>query len=69
MLYTDEQKKQFANIVNQLKEMQIDGESTQELLKEIGQEEQMLQQLMMSQDINTVNYIYLERCDLESQNK
>ena len=43
----------------------IDGETTQQLLENIGMEGQMLRQLIMSQPINEVKYLIEEREDLE----
>ena len=42
-----------------------DGEQTQALLKELGMEEQMLRQLIMSMPFGQVKALYLERRDLE----
>ena len=43
----------------------IDGETTQQLLENIGMEGQMLRQLIMSQPIDEVKYLIEEREDLE----
>lgn len=65
MLYTKEQKKIFKKAVKNLRSIEIDGESTQNLLQEIGHEEQMLRQLMMSMPMNLVNDYYDERLEYE----
>jgi hypothetical protein len=41
----------------------------QYILENVGMEDQMLRQLMMSQPIDEVNYMFLERTILENINK
>jgi hypothetical protein len=47
----------------------IDGETMQYILKELGMEDQMLKQLVMSQPIEEVRYMFEEREELEEFNK
>lgn len=65
MLYNERQEKIFKKVVKKLTYIEIDGESTQHLLQKIGQEEQMLRQLMMSMPMNLVNDYYNERLEYE----
>ena len=48
----------FESIISGLKQLDIDGESTQELIQQIGMEEQMLSQLIMSMPIDKVEYYF-----------
>jgi hypothetical protein len=43
----------------------VDGETMQYILKEVGMEDQMLRQLVMSQPIEEVRYLIEEREELE----
>tara|TARA_R110000782_G_scaffold21110_2_gene56898 strand:- start:2327 stop:3046 length:720 start_codon:yes stop_codon:yes gene_type:complete len=65
MLYDKDQKKTFKKVVKKLKEIEIDGESTQHLLQKIGHEEQMLRQLIMSMPIDDVITLFKERVEYE----
>lgn len=65
MLYNKDQKKTFKKVVKKLKKIEIDGESTQQLLQEIGHEEQMLRQLVMSMPIDVVVALFKERVEYE----
>jgi hypothetical protein len=65
MLYNKDQKKTFKKVVKKLKEIEIDGENTQQLLQEIGHEEQMLRQLVMSMPIDVVVALFKERVEYE----
>jgi hypothetical protein len=57
------------DIINKLRIIEVDGETMQYILEEVGMEDQMLRQLVMSQPIGEVNYIYEERKQLEEFNK
>jgi len=57
------------DIINKLRIIKVDGETMQYILEEVGMEDQMLRQLVMSQPIGEVNYIYEERKQLEEFNK
>jgi hypothetical protein len=43
----------------------VDGETMQYVLEQVGMRDQMLRQLMMSQPIDEVRYIFDEREELE----
>ena len=47
----------------------VDGETMQYILKEVGMDDQMLRQLVMSQPIEEVRYMFEEREELEEFNK
>ena len=51
-------------IIQQLKLMEVDGETMQYILKQVGMEDQMLSQLMMTMPIEQVEYLMEERKDL-----
>jgi len=57
------------DIINKLRIIEVDGETMQYILEEVGMEDQMLRQLIMSQPIGEVNYMYEERKQLEEFNK
>jgi hypothetical protein len=57
------------DIINKLRIIKVDGETMQYILEEVGMEDQMLRQLVMSQPIEEVNYMYEERKQLEEFNK
>ena len=52
------------SVIQQLKHMEVDGETMQYILKEVGMEWQMLRQLMLTAPIEQVEYILEERKDL-----
>jgi len=56
-------------VVSMLRHMEIDGETMQYILEEVGMEYQMLRQLVMSQPIGEINSMYEERKQLEEFNK
>jgi hypothetical protein len=56
-------------VISMLRHMEIDGETMQYILDEVGQSDQMLRQLIMSQPIDEVDYMYEERKQLEEFNK
>jgi hypothetical protein len=45
----------------------VDGETMQYILKEVGMEDQMLRQLVMSQPIEEVRYMIEEREEFEEE--
>jgi len=52
------------SVIHQLKAMDVDGETMQYILKQVGMEWQMLRQLMMTTPIEQVEYLMEERKDL-----
>lgn len=56
------------NIALQLKQMEVDGESMEYLIRKVGMEEQMLRQLMLTMPIEQVEYLMSERKELDGQN-
>ena len=56
-------------IVAMLKHIQVDGETMQYILKRVGMQDQMLRQLVMSQPIGEVEYMFEERKQFEEFNK
>lgn len=48
-------------VIDLLQQQQPDGETMQYILKSVGMEEQMLRQLMLTQPINDVEYVWEER--------
>ena len=55
------------SIIQDLKLMEVDGETMQYILKETGMEWQMLRQLILSMPIEQVKYLMEEREDLFGQ--
>jgi len=53
-------------IISDLSHIGVDGETMQYILENVGMEVQMLRQLMMSQPIDEVNYMFIERTILEN---
>jgi hypothetical protein len=56
-------------IISDLSHIGVDGETMQYILENVGMEVQMLRQLMMSQPIDEVNYMFEEKTELENINK
>ena len=54
-------------IIQQLKQMEVDGETMQYILKQIGMEDQMLRQLIMTQPLYMVYDLHNERLNLEME--
>lgn len=52
-------------VIEQLKYIEVDGETMQYILQRVGMEDQMLRQLIMSQPIEEVEYMVEERRVLE----
>ena len=59
----DQSKVQQA--IKTLHEIDLDGETMQYILKEIGMEWQMLRQLILTMPIEQVEYLMEERADLD----
>lgn len=53
-------------IINALKE--VDGETMENTIREVGMEDQMLRQLIMTMPVDQIEYLVAERKDLEGQN-
>ena len=51
-------------VIQQLKHMDVDGETMQYILKEVGMEWQMLRQLMLTAPMDHVEYLFEEKKDL-----
>ena len=68
--YVEERINQVIGILKNLtwNDNSVDGETMQYILKEVGMEDQMLRQLIMSQPIEEVNYMIEERTELENFN-
>jgi len=49
------------DIINKLQIIEVDGETMQYILEKVGMEDQMLRQLMLTQPINDVEYVWEER--------
>ena len=56
------------DIIQELKFLDVDGETMQYILKEVGMEDQMLRQLMMSQPVEEIRYMFEEREEFEDNN-
>jgi hypothetical protein len=55
------------SIIQDLSLMEVDGETMQYILEEVGMDWQMLRQLMLSMPIEQVKYLMEEREDLFGQ--
>ena len=59
------QEKEIKEVISILRdEIDLDGETMQYILKEVGMEWQMLRQLMLTMPIEQVEYLMEERKDL-----
>ena len=56
---------EIENIIKKLKFLQVDGETMQYILEQVGMQDQMLKQLIMSQPIDEVRYWFDEREEFE----
>ena len=56
-------------VIQQLKHMEVDGETMQHILKQVGMDEQMLRQLMMTMPMNQVEDLMEERKELNRLTK
>jgi hypothetical protein len=52
------------DIIEELKKMDVDGETMQYILKKTGMEDQMLRQLIMTLPLEQTEYLIEERKDL-----
>jgi hypothetical protein len=68
-IYAEERINQVIGILKNLtwKGDCVDGETMQYILKEVGMEDQMLKQLVMSQPIEEVRYMIEEREEFEEE--
>ena len=57
------------DIIKKLRTIEVDGETMQYILEKVGMQDQMLRQLVMSQPIEEVRYMFEEREELEEFNK
>ena len=57
--------KEIQEIIDMLNKIDVDGESMQHILKESGQDYQMLRQLILTMPIEQVEYLIEERKRLE----
>jgi hypothetical protein len=60
---------EIENIIKKLKFLQVDGETMEYILEQVGMHDQMLRQLVMSQPIEEVRYMIEEREELEKGNR
>ena len=56
------------DIIKWLQTNEVDGETMQNIIQEVGMEEQMLRQLMLTMPIEQVEHLMSERKELDSQN-
>ena len=56
-------------VISDLSHIGVDGETMQYILEKVGMEDQMLRQLIMSQPIEEVEYMFKERKLFEKFNK
>ena len=54
-------------IVNQLKEMEVDGDGMQYIIEELGMNDQMLRQLILSNPQSDTKDLYNEHIDLSNK--
>ena len=53
------------SIIQQLKSIDVDGETMQHILNEVGMDVQMLRQLMMTEPLSEVQWMMKERVSFE----
>jgi hypothetical protein len=56
------------DIIKWLQVNEVDGETMQNIIREVGMQEQMLRQLMLTMPIKQVEYLINERKELDGQN-
>lgn len=61
----DNKNVQLLSIIQDLKQMDVDGETMQFILKQVGMEWQMLRQLMLTMPMEQIGYLLEEREELE----
>ena len=59
------QKQILDQIILQLKQIEVDGESMEYIIKEVGMEDQMLRQLLLKADMELVQELVEEKALLE----
>lgn len=60
------QKQILDQIILQLKQIEVDGESMEYIIKEVGMEDQMLRQLLLKANMELVQELVEEKALLES---
>ena len=64
VIYETEQLERYAvdinRVINILKEIDVDGETMQYILQRVGMSNQMMRQLMLTEDFQEVEYVWEE---------
>ena len=64
VIYETEQLERYAGdinrVINILKEIDVDGETMQYILQRVGMSNQMMRQLMLTEDFQEVEYVWEE---------
>ena len=63
------QKEILDQIILQLKQIEVDGESMEYIIRETGMDVQMLRQLIMGGNVHTIRYFLDERIELMNDEK
>lgn len=63
------QKQILDHIIAQLKQIEVDGESMEYIIRETGMDVQMLRQLIMGGNVHTIRYLLDERIELMNDEK
>jgi hypothetical protein len=63
------QKQILDHIILQLKQIEVDGESMEYIIRETGMDVQMLRQLIMGGNVHTIRYFLDERIELMNDEK
>ena len=50
----------ISRVINILKEIEVDGETMQYILERVGMSNQMMRQLMLTEDFQEVEYVWEE---------
>jgi hypothetical protein len=58
-------EKEILSIIELCRNIEIDGETTEYVLRAIGMEDQMLRQLVLNADWDKLNYLIEEKRDIE----
>lgn len=56
------------DIIQQLKQIEVDGELMEYIIRKVGMEWQMLRQLVLTMPIEQIEYLMDERKELDGQN-
>ena len=56
------------DVIKWLQTNEIDGETMENIIREVGMEDQMLRQLIMTMPIDQIEYLVAERKELDGQN-